>query len=271
MTTQNRLRDRLDPVTDQELCDKLTKIAFNIRAFMLPKQLCRVPDYVNFDADFITPADWVNNYQDTVNKYLADNSNDRLQVTNRDKPIGCVHLGYDRVWLDAHIDTQLIGQMMERNLQMFRDLNPNILVGPVCDTLAITYNYISCGGDSNLTTGDADRTFKLYTPSGLRRLLIENCQCNALELHLSEISAREIFCDIPHYHSLNTYKAHPDTELVILFAGEKTCSRIAPVVMDSNPDYLVYIGKTTDSKYAIFIVRPSAMARLEHYLIRPVT
>ncbi len=41
--------------------------------------------------------------------------------------------------------------------------------------------------------------------------------------------------------------------------------------MDSNPDYLVYIGKATDSKYAIFIVRPSAMARLDHYLIRPVT
>lgn len=150
MNNQNRLRDRLDTVTDQELCDKLTKIAFNIRAFMSPKQLCRTPDYVNFDVDFITPADWVNNYNDTVSKYIADNCIANHQVTNRDKPIGCIHLEYDRIWLDAHMDTQIICQMMERNLQMFRDLNPNIPVGSICDTLAITYNYIHCGRDSNM-------------------------------------------------------------------------------------------------------------------------
>jgi hypothetical protein len=277
---------------------------------MSPKQLCRLPGYVNFYADFITPADWVNNYQDTVNKYMADNSDDKLQVTNRDKPIGCVHLDYDRIWLDAQMDTQLIGQMMERNLQMFRDLNPNIQPGSVpstlnykptpgglkhsvtsmprhleaqpegwaynrvstvCNTLAITYNYISCGGDSNMTTEDADRTYKLYSPPGLNRLIISNCQCRALELHLSEISAKEIFCDIYHYHGRNTYNVHPETELVVLYVTEKACSRIATVVMDNNPDYLVYIGKVTDSKYAIFIIRPSTMARLDHYLIRPVT
>ena len=108
-------------------------------------------------------------------------------------------------------------------------------------------------------------------PPGLRRLLIDNCQCRALELHLSDFSAKEILCNIPHYHGLNTYKVHPETELVILYATEKACSRIVPLVMDSNPDYLVYIGKVVDSEYAIFIVRPSAMARLYHYLVRPVT
>jgi len=124
MNNQNRLRDRLDTVTDQELCDKLTKIAFNIRAFMSPKQLCRTPDYVNFDVDFITPSDWVNNYQDTVNKYMVDNYATNQQVNNRYKPIGCIHLEYDRMWLDANMDTQLIGQMMERNLPFTLNYKP---------------------------------------------------------------------------------------------------------------------------------------------------
>ncbi len=265
---------KLDKMPDGRLSNKLYRVLYNVLIFISKRdQLAKARDYISLSLDFTSVKEWIDDYQNTVNKYIAENDSEKSPIARgRKEPIGCIHLEYDRIWLDNGVDSQIaIGQMIDKQLQMLRDLNPDIPCDkPVCDTLAITYNYISCGGDSNMVTGDAERTYRLHAPTGLQRLIIRNEQCRALEMDLSKFSAKEILCEIPHYHGKNKYRLHKDTELVMLYASTDSCKRIADTVMDINPDCLVYIGKA-HGIYLLLIIRPSAMARLDHYLIRPVT